>query len=452
MAGIAGSVAPVFRDEGYVATEKYDFYHALIHNNKLYFCRQDGTIGHEPQEVSDDYWFLSLDGTFADAASLGGETAEVWQSKLDSIQTTSRATLSQAGWYRVAEYSGTGLHAGHMKGSGSNSCIINIRRSEWNNVDESLRVQLMSHTHKQSFDILAADSSYHAFTKIRYAYNETDLKAYIEVYYNKDNDEICTFAITDSFPTTGAWQAITPTLTEETVDGVTVTTTYDIPANASPVTDLDLDVLMETYDKYPAHDVSDISSYDSYSANFPNGTYYRAKMRHAAQISPLTGGDYFLIGFKTSSDYEWQIAKSYNAKNIFIRDKIGGKWNNFDKCATTSDLATALAGYLALDGGSSVQTVSASAHMPITINNTHADSTGTMMRFSLRGTEQGGIGYENGIPNVLFDGHFRELFHTGNSAKVIQSTTAPSDATAVWIDTTNKKLKAYIDGAWTVIA
>lgn len=71
---IAGSVAPVFRDGGYDATATYDFYHAIIYNNKLYFCRQDGTIGHEPQEESDEYWFLSIDGNIVDASTLNGKT------------------------------------------------------------------------------------------------------------------------------------------------------------------------------------------------------------------------------------------------------------------------------------------------------------------------------------------------------------------------------------------
>ena len=71
---IAGSVAPVFRDGGYDATATYDFYHALIHNNRLCFCRQDGTIGHEPQEESDEYWFLSIDGNIVDASTLNGKT------------------------------------------------------------------------------------------------------------------------------------------------------------------------------------------------------------------------------------------------------------------------------------------------------------------------------------------------------------------------------------------
>lgn len=43
------------------------------------------------------------------------------------------------------------------------------------------------------------------------------------------------------------------------------------------------------------------------------------------------------------------------------------------------------------------------------------------------------------------------IHHDGNSVKVVTSTTAPSDTSSVWIDTANKKTKAYIDGAWTVV-
>lgn len=44
------------------------------------------------------------------------------------------------------------------------------------------------------------------------------------------------------------------------------------------------------------------------------------------------------------------------------------------------------------------------------------------------------------------------VLHTGNSNAIIKSTTAPSDTTAIWVDTTNNKVKAYKDGAWTVMA
>lgn len=45
-----------------------------------------------------------------------------------------------------------------------------------------------------------------------------------------------------------------------------------------------------------------------------------------------------------------------------------------------------------------------------------------------------------------------KVFHAGNSSAIIKSETAPSDTTAVWVDTKNKKTKVYIDGAWTVMA
>ena len=46
----------------------------------------------------------------------------------------------------------------------------------------------------------------------------------------------------------------------------------------------------------------------------------------------------------------------------------------------------------------------------------------------------------------------RTLLHTGNSAKVAIQESAPTDTSALWVDSTNKKTKAYIDGAWTAMA
>ena len=45
-----------------------------------------------------------------------------------------------------------------------------------------------------------------------------------------------------------------------------------------------------------------------------------------------------------------------------------------------------------------------------------------------------------------------KMLHTGNSSQVIISTTAPTDTTVLWIDTTNMKLKIYINGAWTALS
>lgn len=43
------------------------------------------------------------------------------------------------------------------------------------------------------------------------------------------------------------------------------------------------------------------------------------------------------------------------------------------------------------------------------------------------------------------------VLHTGNSNAVTVAATAPTDTTALWVDTANKVIKAYIDGAWTVV-
>lgn len=45
-----------------------------------------------------------------------------------------------------------------------------------------------------------------------------------------------------------------------------------------------------------------------------------------------------------------------------------------------------------------------------------------------------------------------DILHTGNSQKVVTSASAPSDTSAVWIDSANKVSKIYIDGAWTALA
>ena len=44
------------------------------------------------------------------------------------------------------------------------------------------------------------------------------------------------------------------------------------------------------------------------------------------------------------------------------------------------------------------------------------------------------------------------ILHTGNSAKVAIQSSAPSDTSALWVDTANKVSKIYKDGAWTALA
>ena len=45
-----------------------------------------------------------------------------------------------------------------------------------------------------------------------------------------------------------------------------------------------------------------------------------------------------------------------------------------------------------------------------------------------------------------------EILHTGISIPVVSSETAPTDTTALWIDTKNLKIKKYINSAWTALS
>jgi len=173
--------------------------------------------------------------------ALGTETAEAWQTKMDNIQTTSRATLSQAGWYRVAEYVAT-VDGGYLNGAACNSCVLEIKRVFGNNSNENHVIRLKSSNNLQEFIPYDCFSVTHLFKKIRYTHDGSTT-AYLEVYYSGTKNNLSLFIVNsplDASSRNYAWKAITPTLTSETADGVTVTTTYDIPANASPATSKDL--------------------------------------------------------------------------------------------------------------------------------------------------------------------------------------------------------------------
>ena len=174
------------------------------------------------------------------AEQLGGETATQWQTKIDNIQTTSRATLSQAGWYRVAEYESTTIEL--LKGSSGNSCDLRVKSLLQSRGQNNLHLTFNA-LYEQPIFQLANSRTRNAqlITKIRHTYSATEGKSWLEVYYSVDVSNMHIFSIDSGMDVyMKAWKAITPTLTSETVSGVTVTTTYDIPANASPVTDLDL--------------------------------------------------------------------------------------------------------------------------------------------------------------------------------------------------------------------
>ena len=75
--------------------------------------------------------------------------------RVDNIQTTSRATLSTAGWYRVAKYVGGSNSA---KGAYANGCKIALKRTFYTNTSEAVDLILKSRYGKQEFVLESAFS------------------------------------------------------------------------------------------------------------------------------------------------------------------------------------------------------------------------------------------------------------------------------------------------------
>ena len=188
------------------------------------------------------------------------------QPLIDAIQTTSRGTLGTSGWYRVAEYAST---TASVKGAQGNSCTLRIKRSTTTKNADYYKIALDSKQGEQSFIVEKAYTGAHLFTKVRHVISGTS--AYLEVYYNANTNNNCTFIVSDGEDYYFKWKAITPTLTEETVDGVTVTATCDILANTSLLNNVVLannafaigGVGTQRFIAYPQGSIFDSTSYET---------------------------------------------------------------------------------------------------------------------------------------------------------------------------------------------
>lgn len=87
---------------------------------------------------------------------------------------------------------------------------------------------------------------------------------------------------------------------------------------------------------------------------------------------------------------------------------------------------------LPLSGGGTVQKNGA---IPIALQNTEGSTT--LIQFYGKDGNLGYLGISTANTPIFrtTDGTYKDLLHTGNSAKTVISNTAPSDTTALWIDT-----------------
>lgn len=441
MAAIAGRVMPLMKG-AYNSATTYKPLDFVTYNNALWGCIKE-TTGNTPTEGT--YWKKLIDGEVGDAASLGGETATQWQTKIDNIQTTSRATLSTAGWYRVAAI--TNITAGDTSDY-YNLFRLACRYGSSGGVSGALLVGRVAG--KCTIDPLGITcNGAIPFTKIRVT--NDGIKDYIEVYYSFNVTNACAFSVNGlsaNYGTYKAWKAITPTLTEETVDGVTVTTTYDIPANASPVTDLDLADLVSDTDLTTA-----LANYLPKTGGDVDGNLTAYSNSATARILAVQNS------IKRISHYV-DIDGSYTIKDVTDGENIlrrANGTNTFNGTASGNLPLTGgtVNGAVSLNGVVSTKAqinVSAPGYYPL--NLTRTDDDPTYITFTGSSGGLGKLGFRKlGVPAYMNgDGVSFPLLHTGNSAKVAIQETAPTDTTALWVDTANKVTKAYIDGAWTVIA
>lgn len=138
--------------------------------------------------------------------------------------------ISSKGWHRIAQASNAEYGA---------SCVVSIKRGYHSPAPEYQKVQLVdSYKSNKLLPIVSFTGSdgNHLFMKIRKTWDARNSMAYIEIYQRADTntnsvlvtveDALCVYG--------GAWKAITPTLTEETVSGITVQAAIDLPANFAP--------------------------------------------------------------------------------------------------------------------------------------------------------------------------------------------------------------------------
>lgn len=322
--------------------------------------------------------------------------------ELNAVQSTSRGTLSTAGWYRVAECKSP-VYFYNME--------IVLIKSLQNNKSETHKIMLNS-TRGDKCNIDSYDISIEQnISKFRLTNDGT--KLYAEIYYNVSHANPIDVILSNHSRSGDEWQAITPTLTSETVEGVTVTTAYDIPANASPVTDLDL-----------------------------------------AKYLPLTGGK-LTGGLDISMSTPYIDFVSDNAKDYTIRVIEGSKGvldimngdnagkrlridtNSLTGVNTPLHTGNMASHVLPLTGG----TINITNNMDfrrasdvvIGVKNTTSDGKTSYISMQAAGAANNVyIGNNDGEPYVIGK-TVGYILHTGNSAKVVINKTAPSDESALWV-------------------
>lgn len=81
--------------------------------------------------------------------------------------------------------------------------------------------------------------------------------------------------------------------------------------------------------------------FNSWSSGLSDNTWYRGIIYWNFSHSVLGGGNYYLEGHKTNTNYEWQSITKYKTASgatKFYRSKNNGTWNDWERDILASDL------------------------------------------------------------------------------------------------------------------
>jgi len=158
---------------------------------------------------------------------------------IDVTQRRCYATLSSAGWYRVLVYNAS--DAGALTGGQGIAIDLHIQRAT-SAENHSITMRGVSGANI-SFVNESSKSRDNLITKIRYTYNSTSLKGYVDLYYNGSSARIVgvDFSVHGSLRINQS-QVIAESLQSvaDAPSGETVLTTYDFAANVSAASTTEL--------------------------------------------------------------------------------------------------------------------------------------------------------------------------------------------------------------------
>ena len=200
-----------------------------------------GGTGNRTDEDTDNskYYYQqskSIYDDFAKAEAAGIVSTGYLQEHFVADHVSSaRGNVTAKGWYRIAK--AVGNH-------NENSCVISIKRGYNLPAPEYQKVQFLTSWTYKKFVSLAAYSRAHIWTQIRHTHDSASSTEYIEIYQDRDtyaNSWLITIEdALSAYSNEKSWTAITPVLTSETVSGVTVNASLNLPSY------FDLDFLLRT--------------------------------------------------------------------------------------------------------------------------------------------------------------------------------------------------------------